>query len=294
MSLKSSRPVPDTEAYKFIVDNINGNSLYKENLPEDFCSEYLEWIKSSKLNTLINLDKFKSLQYVHGTSQSFDFFYLMNHNKRFRGFKGDFMYHKIMWKKGYDWKHIEDGEIESGDAVIFSVPFSDFGDIHPHTNEILDRCDELGVPVFIDCAYMIMARDIEFDFDRKCIQGISFSLSKGFYGAEHLRIGLRLTREFTDDPVEVFNDFQMINWIGPDVGLKLINNFEHDFIQNKYYNKQIEICKELNIKPSKCAIFGITDENHPDFGNHNRGTEWRRVCISSLLGDMQDIHSKNK
>ena len=50
MSLKSSRPVPDTEAYKFIVDNINGNSLYKENLPEDFCSEYLEWIKSSKLN----------------------------------------------------------------------------------------------------------------------------------------------------------------------------------------------------------------------------------------------------
>ena len=139
-----------------------------------------------------------------------------------------------------------------------------------------------------------MARDIEFDFDRKCIQGISFSLSKGFYGAEHLRIGLRLTREFTDDPVEVFNDFQMINWRGPDVGLKLINNFEHDFIQNKYYNKQIEICKELNIKPSKCAIFGITDENHPDFGYHNRGTEWRRVCISSLLGDMQDIHSKNK
>ena len=37
MSLKSSRPVPDTEAYQFIVDNINGNSLYKENLPEDFC-----------------------------------------------------------------------------------------------------------------------------------------------------------------------------------------------------------------------------------------------------------------
>ena len=79
-------------------------------------------------------------------------------------------------------------------------------------------------------------------------------------GAEHLRIGLRLTREFTDDPVEVFNDFQMISWIGPDMGLKLINNFEHDFIQNKYYNKQVEICKELNIKPSKCAIFGIANK----------------------------------
>ena len=292
MNLKASRPVPDREAYQFIVDNINGNSLYKKDLPVKFCSEYLEWIKSSKLNNLINLDKFKSLQFVHGTSQSFDFFYLMNHTKRFRGFKGDFMYHEIMWKRGYEWKHIEDGEIERGDAVIFSLPFSDFGDIHPRTDEILDKCDKLGVPVFLDCAYMIMARDIEFDFDRKCIQGISFSLSKGFYGAEHLRIGLRLTKEFTDDPVEVFNDFQMINWIGPDIGLKLINNFEHDFIQNKYYDKQIEICKELNIEPSKCVIFGVTDENHSDFGNYTRGTEWRRVCISSLLGDMEDIHSK--
>ena len=63
--------------------------------------EYLEWIQSSKLNNLLNLNGFKSLQFVHGTSQSFDFFYLINHTKRFRGFKGDFMYHKIMWKKGY-------------------------------------------------------------------------------------------------------------------------------------------------------------------------------------------------
>ena len=272
MNLRASRPVPDKEAYQFIVDNINGNSLYEKDLPEKFCQEYLEWIQSSKLNNLINLNGFKSLQFVHGTSQSFDFFYLINHTKRFRGFKGDFMYHKIMWKKGYEWKHIEDGEIERGDAVIFSLPFSDFGSVHPRTNEILDKCDELGVPVFLDCAYMIMARDIEFDFDRKCIQGISFSLSKGFYGAEHLRIGLRLTREFTDDPVEVFNDFQMINWIAPDVGLKLINNFEHDFIQNRYYNKQIEICKELNIEPSKCAIFGLADQTHTEFGEFDRGT----------------------
>ena len=138
MNLRASRPVPDKEAYQFIVDNINGNSLYEKDLPEKFCQEYLEWIQSSKLNNLINLNGFKSLQFVHGTSQSFDFFYLINHTKRFRGFKGDFMYHKIMWKKGYEWKHIEDGEIERGDAVIFSLPFSDFGSVHPRTNEILD------------------------------------------------------------------------------------------------------------------------------------------------------------
>ena len=68
----------------------------------------------------------------------------------------------------------------------------------------------------------------------------------------------------------------MINWIGPDVGLKLINNFKFDYIQDKYHEKQKEICKELDIYPSKCAIFGITDEEHKEFGQYNRGTDWRR------------------
>ena len=63
------------------------------------------------------------------------------------------------------------------------------------SNDVLDECDKLGVPVFVDCAYLVMARDIKFDFDRECIEGISFSLSKGFYGAEHLRIGMRLTKK---------------------------------------------------------------------------------------------------
>ena len=56
MNLRASRPVPDKEAYQFIVDNINGNSLYEKDLPEKFCQEYLEWIQSSKLNNLINLN----------------------------------------------------------------------------------------------------------------------------------------------------------------------------------------------------------------------------------------------
>ena len=67
MNLRASRPVPDKEAYQFIVDNINGNSLYEKDLPEKFCQEYLEWIQSSKLNNLINLNGFNryNLYMVH-------------------------------------------------------------------------------------------------------------------------------------------------------------------------------------------------------------------------------------
>ena len=72
------------------------------------------------------------------------------------------------------------------------------------------------------------------------------------------------------------------------MGLELCKNFEPDYNQNKFRDKQIQVCKDLSIQPSDCVIYGITDKNHKDFGGYDRGTNWRRVCISKLLGDMGD------
>jgi hypothetical protein len=289
-NLRNSRPIPNKSVYEFVVSEIKNANLYDLDKIPEFCENYSNWIQSTKLNNLIGLDNFNSKQYVHGTCQSFDFFYLSHTRKRMRCFKGDFAYHRLSWKEKFDWLYIEDDIIRENDAVIISVPFSDLGDIHPLTVDVLNKCDKLGVPVFIDCAYMIIARDIDFDFNRKCIQGISFSMSKGFYGAEKLRIGLRLTREYEDDPVEVFNSMQMLNTVGVHVGQKIIDNYSVDYNNEIYHNRQVEICKGLNISPSNSVIFGITDKDHLEFGGYNRGTEWRRVCISPLLGDMEDLH----
>ena len=68
---------------------------------------------------------------------------------------------------------------------------------------------------------------------------------------------------------------------------------EDEFILDtniEYHKKQLKVCKELNIQPSKCVIFGITDKNHKEFGGFDRGTDWKRVCISNLIGDMEDLH----
>jgi hypothetical protein len=290
VNLKNSRPVPNKSVYEFVVSEIKNTNLYDLDKIPEFCENYSNWIQSTKLNNLIGLDNFNSKQYVHGTCQSFDFFYLSHIRKRMRCFKGDFAYYRLSWDKKFNWCYLEDDHIQTNDAVIMSIPFSDSGDIHPRTYEILDECEKWGVPVFIDCAYMIIARDIDFDFNRECIQGVSFSMSKGFYGAEKLRIGLRLTRDYKDDPVEVFNSMQMLNTVGVHVGQKIIDNYSVDYNNEMYRDKQITICKDLEIEPSKCVLFGITDKNHTEFGKHDRGTEWRRVCISPLLGDMKDLH----
>lgn len=286
---RKSFGVPNLEIYEFIDSCMDSKYLYDDKIVKNFVHTYYEWIKSSELNNLNGLDKFDNLGFIHGTSQSFDFFYAENKNRRMRCFKGDFMYHQVTWRNNYSgWCHIEDDEIKKNDAVIISLPFSDYGAEHPATQDILDECDRLDVPVFIDCAYYSIARDIDFNLDRKCIKGVAFSLSKAFYGTHRLRIGLRCKKDFNDDPVDLFNSLGMVSKLSAGVGLELCKNFEPDYNQNKFRDKQIQVCKDLSIQPSDCVIYGITDKNHKDFGGYDRGTNWRRVCISKLLGDMGD------
>ena len=164
------------------LNNINLNS-------KQFNTYYFQWIQKSKLNKLRGIKKFKHVAFVHGTSQSFDFFYAENKSKRFRCFKGDFFYHVISWKRNNSkFAYLDDGKIKKNDAVVISIPFSDNGYIHNMTNDILEQCDKLGVPVLIDLAYYNLVRELNFNINRPCISTITFSLSKGYYPLDKLRI----------------------------------------------------------------------------------------------------------
>ena len=55
-----------------------------------FTDKFDEYIKSSKLNNLQGLDTYEHRSYVAGTSQTFDSFWMRNHDKRFRCFKAEF------------------------------------------------------------------------------------------------------------------------------------------------------------------------------------------------------------
>ncbi len=282
---RNSRPIPYSEIINFVNNAVNPKYLYDETINTKFVERYYEWIQQSKLNNLIGLDKFSAVDFVHGTSQAFDFWYQKHHNKRLRSLKGDYAYHKVSWKNYFDWAYLEDDELKNGDALIISVPFSDFGSKHPDTESLLDKCDELEIPVFIDAAYYCIARDLELDLNRDCIDTIAFSMSKAFYGVERLRIGIRCRKVNEDDGVVLFNQFGCISKIAAGVGYEICNNFDTDYNQNTFREKQIKICKDLNITPANTVLHGITDRNHPEFGDYDRGTEWRRVCISKLLGD---------
>ena len=82
----------------------------------------------------------------------------------------------------------------------------------------------------------------------------------------------------------------MVSKLSAGIGYQLCNNFEPDYNHNKFRDKQIEICDDLVIEPSDCVIFGLADEIHPEFSEYDRGSWWKRVCISKLLGDMEESY----
>ena len=281
---RNTLPIKNSEIISFVkktdTNNFLFNALQNLELRDQFLNEYFSWVKTSKLNALKGLDQFKNLSYVHGTSQSFDAFYAENKNRKFRCFKGDFFYHTLSWRNNYEFSYLDDEKLDKNDAVVISIPFSDNGYIHPDTPQVIETCNKLEVPVLIDLAYYNLARGINFNLDEPCISTITFSLSKGFYLIDRLRIGMRCKREFNDDPVDVFNSFDMFNKAGAALGLEILKNFSPDYNQNKYYEKQKEICSNFNFEISNCVVFGLGDKNYSKF---NRGARWNRVCISNFL-----------
>jgi len=281
---RNTIPIKNPDVLAFIKNIDKNNFFYKSiqnpSIKDEFLNEYFKWVQTSKLNQLKGLKKFKNLSYVHGTSQSFDFFYVENNKRRFRCFKGDFFYHVLSWRKNYNFSYLDDDRIKKNDAVVISIPFSDNGFLHPETLNVLDQCHSLDVPVMIDCAYYNLARDIDFSLNRPSIKAVTFSLSKGFVTLDRLRIGIRCKREFSDDPVDVFNSYDMFNKAGAALGLKIIKKFSSDYNQNKFRKKQLEVCSKFGLEPSKSVIFGLGDKK---FSKFNRGTIWNRVCISNFL-----------
>ena len=249
-------------------------------IQDRFTDDYYVWINNSKFNQLNNLDKFPIHAFSNGTTESFDKFYLKNSTRRFRCFRGEYMYHGASWKINCPrWKYLDDEPVDGNDAVVISLPFSDTGNIHERTQEILDICSRLGVPVLIDCAFIGISSNIIFNFDQPCITDIVFSLSKSF-PLGHLRIGMRLTRYDDDDSLLIHKKTNYTNRLGAFVGSEMMLKYSVDYNVNRWKEKQLEFCRQLEVIPSNSIIFGLGDER---FKVYNRGGLANRLNFAEYL-----------
>lgn len=282
-NLKDKRVLPfggsfaiqDQEIIDFIQTVDYRNCLWNDTINRDFCSVYRNWIMTTTKNKVSSLDSFPYALYSNGTSESFEMFYIKNKDRRFRCFKGEYIYHQLAWRNNWqDWIFIEDEALNANDAVVVSLPFSDTGNKHDGMDLLLTQCEELNIPVLIDCAYFGVCSDINFDFSSKCITDITFSLSKQFPVA-HARVGIRFTKVDDDDLMFVYDKINYNNRLGANLGLELLENFSPDYICNKYKSKQSLCCNLLDVAPSKTVLFGI--DSNSRFNEYNRGSATNRL-----------------
>ena len=282
---RGGRAIPDLQVKSF-WENIDADELSNvitnnTNTAETFVDTFDEWIRGSKLNNIKGLLNYKT--FIAGTSQAFDTFWMRHHNRRFRCFKGEFFYHKANWKKFHKWEYIDNRDIAWGDAVVISYPFSDSCKEHSEMKHLLDRCEKSKVPVLIDCAYYVIAKDLDFDFSNySCVEDIVFSLSKGFYQANKLRAGIRYSRYFRDDNIDMYNEWEQLNHVGAYLGTKLLNEFPPDYAVNLFRNRQLKYCEKHNLIPSDSVSFAFGGNEYSDL---NRGADVNRLCIADQIGD---------
>lgn len=275
VQLSQYRPMYDRE-FSRVLEDLSKENYFRDppQLRQDFLRDFDRWIHDSKLNKVSGLEQFPDRDFTIGVTHSLDDLHI-THGSSLVVMEKEYAYHRRM-KPDITVRTVE--TLKAGDVLVFAIPSSWYGDIHPQTNEILDRCRELSIPVHVDAAWYGCLRGFEFDYSHPAIQSVSFSLSKGLGLGSH-RAGARYCRKRQPGPVTIINDFNMcivsVMWYG----IKFMREFGSDFIQDKYGAAYEHVCKKLQLRPTKAI--------HIAFMEKNPG-EWMPVGIRPFLRYLVD------
>ncbi len=261
----------------------NQSHLDHEEIKSKFVQTYKQWMFAVHPN-IKGWEDYNELCFTQGTTESFSQFYLrFRENKRLRLAKGEYFYNQMMkglwYKEKFAW--LDEDEIKPNDVVLISVPFSNTGAVPDYLETLLTECDKNNVPVMLDLAYVSLSVNQEVDLTHKCIEYVVSSLSKVF-PVELYRIGIRMQRKKFEDQLYVINEknYNYINVLSAYVGTKLMETYPADYIYNKYRQKQLDMCGQLNVEASPCVYFGIDTKGQ--FQDYNRGTPTNRLCFSRV------------
>ena len=224
-----------------------------------FESRFLSWLLTHKTNKISGLEQFEA-DYSEGTTQAFDSFYTRHKTKRFRCFVGEYFYHLKVWQAcDFDWAWTDGNDLQSGDALILSVPFCDTVVKHNNLDYILDQCNQKNIPVLLDLCYYTISSGIVVDVSHQCVDTVTFSLSKA-WPVGTARIGMRYTRPGIFDGQKLHSSIGYNNNMGAAIGNAVLDKYGPDWIVDQRIQRYPVICKVLDLTPTASVNFGIGDQ----------------------------------
>ena len=216
----------------------------------EFLREIPHWIRSSKLNSINGLDRFPIRRLTSGITQAFDDFYIRYNERVFKFLPGEYPY-----LRRYVRRYELLTELTANDALVISAPFSATGHMHPRFYDLLRSADKLQVPVFVDCAFLGVTRNLDLDLNHRCVKSVGFSLSKAF-GAGCFRAGIEFSRD-EGGPSAVQNEWTYVQLLSAKICLDITRRYSPDYVPEKYRPFQEGLCREYGLQPSDTVLFGL-------------------------------------
>ena len=246
--LQHERPQPmyDSAINKLYESVFHDNPAYNDGLVNEFKMEFVHFLKNHTLSDLSGIDMFPHIDICIGCTQFIDDIYQRVGTDNVMIFENDYKYH---WRLNPNIEFVTLDTLVPNKDLIISMPFPAHGDVHPLMHTILDRCNQLDIPVHLDGAWITCSRDIAFNFDHPAIKTFAVSLSKGGMGND--RIGVRYSRTRPTGAITIMNDFNMNCKSLMHTGLKFMRELGPEYFWKKYETKYYKVCEDFNFIPTK-------------------------------------------
>ncbi|MCB0386222.1 MAG: hypothetical protein KDD43_12590, partial [Bdellovibrionales bacterium] len=214
----------DREIHAFLSTLSREHFSDQADLRDRYLTIFDSWLGGSQWNEISGISAFPHRDFCVGVTHFLDDVHQMN-GEKVVVVQGDYRYH---WRLRPEIATRTPESLSKGDILILAMPFPSIGDIHPQTNEFLDRAQQLDVPVYIDGAWYGCSRGIKFNFDHPAVRSVGFSLSKGL-GLGANRIGVRYSRSRENGPITIMNDHNMCINVLMWYGIQFIERFGSDY-----------------------------------------------------------------
>jgi len=236
-----------------------------------FINKASEWFRSTKINSLSGVDKFPCVDIIMGCTHYIESL-VSKHSWNIQILPKDYAYYRVMGKQTTN-----PGDLKSNIPLIVSLPNWYYGD-RPDWESVLKECEEKNIDIHVDCAWITVANDFNFNFDHPNIKSFAMSMSK--YDMTWNRIGLRWSRQRTMDSCTVISAQRKYNELTTACGSFIMDNIERDYGWNKYGELNKKICEQLDVSQTK-FVYVVKDKNNDCYS------------IGKILGDIKQVSPRH-
>lgn len=249
----------------FFQNNNKNTVRYITSTYEQFISLFEESLIKHQYININGLDLFKQKDVITGCQHFIDQLIMTYGLDNLQVLKGGYNYYQRLNPK---IKYVTVDTIEPSGPLILEHPFPSAGDSHIDYKKIIEKANKIGTDVYLDCAWLPMAWDVDIDLTEPCIKGLCVSLSKPF-GLHWSRIGVRWLKKETSDTISIENKFRMVSYPNIMIGLFYLDRFPMDYLITKYRQAYFDLCKTYNLKPSKTLLNAYSEKHNKMVGVAN-------------------------